>query len=81
MLVPAAQVPPAMAKSALAPRLIDDGTRAALPVLASVTFCAALLDPIGVAAKASAIGGRADDAGVSILPTRFIVQMEGVSLK
>ena len=38
--------------------------------------------PLGsVAAKASAIGGRADDAGVSILPTRFIVQMEGVSLK
>lgn len=61
-LPPAAQVPPAIAKSAVLLSVNAESTRGAVPVLETVEFCAALVLPMAVLASVNEVGDT-DAAG------------------
>jgi len=81
-LPPALQVPPAMVKSAVLLRLIAEIANAALPLLATLTFCAALVPPMAVAASVSALGVMLaiGAAGAPLEPVPLNVITIGVSV-
>ena len=81
-LPPAAQVPPATMKSAVLLNVIADSASAAVPVLLTVTFCAALVAPMAVDANVSVAGVMlATGAGVTVPePVPLNAMVIGVSV-